>query len=182
MAGHTVVAKRYARAVFAAASAAGKSREWLDQLQGLTNAWAMPNDLAKTLLNPAFSIQERHRVLDSVCLGLGSATELRNLLKVLLDGDRLAVLPELCAQLETMVQRAEGLTPVLVESALPLTEEQSKSLKSLLETRLGTRVDLQITIRPEFLAGIRVQWKGMTWDATLGSGLRQMKQALLKRV
>jgi F-type H+-transporting ATPase subunit delta len=127
-------------------------------------------------------MEERHRVLDAVCLQLGMVPELRNLLKILLDADRLAILSDLCSEVEEMVQRAGGVAKILVETALPLSDEQNKVLKALLENRAGSRVEIQTQVVPELMAGLRVRWRGLTWDATLGAELDQMKQALMKRV
>jgi F-type H+-transporting ATPase subunit delta len=182
MAQTLAVSRRYARALFEAAQGPAKARLWLEQLKNLSATWDLSNDLSRALLSPAFSLEERHKVLDAVCLQLGLVSELRNLLKVMLDADRLSILPDLCLQVEDMVQHADGIAKILVETALPLSEEQNKVLKALLENRVGSRVDIQTQVRPELLAGLRVQWRGMTWDATLGAELSQMKQTLLKRV
>src|SRR5512139_1532848 len=100
MAGHaTTVARPYAEAVFERARETGRLGEWSEILQFLAVALREP-ELVAFVTDPKLTPAQRTELL----LDVGGArldTEAQNLIRVLVENDRLVVLPEIAALYET---------------------------------------------------------------------------------
>jgi len=100
--------------------------------------------------------QQRVQALTTVLEG--QITEgVRNFLTQLAEHDRLSLLPEVSAEFE--LQKAHGLneTDVIIESAFPLTAEQQQALSDRLATRFGTKINSQVEVKPELIAGVVIR-------------------------
>lgn len=67
---------------------------------------------------------------------------------------------------------------VTVNSAVPLEAAQSDRLKTILESKLGRTVVLNVTVEPELIGGIRLQIGEKIYDASILSALTETKQKM----
>jgi F-type H+-transporting ATPase subunit delta len=96
MAGHaTTVARPYAEAVFERARETGRLGDWSETLQFLATAMREP-ELVAFVTDPKLTPAQRTEVMLDVGQGRLDA-EARNLIRVLVENDRLVVLPEIAA-------------------------------------------------------------------------------------
>ncbi len=82
---------------------------------------------------------------------------------------RVVVLPE-------EMEKAEG--PVVVTSAVPLTEKEAAIVQRELEARLGAGVDITFRVDPQVLGGLVVRIGDRIVDASFAGQLEQMRRAL----
>ncbi len=82
---------------------------------------------------------------------------------------RVVVLPE-------EMEKAEG--PVVVTSAVPLTEREAEIVRRELEARLGAGVDITFRVDPQVLGGLVVRIGDRIVDASFAGQLEQMRRAL----
>ena len=110
--------------------------------------------------------------------GLALDAKIANLLRAVLDNGRLAVLPEIAAQFQALVNARSGVSDAIVQSAFPIDGGQLAEVVATLEKRFGRKLNARVEIDPELIGGIRVVVGDEVLDASVKARLEQMKVAL----
>jgi F-type H+-transporting ATPase subunit delta len=171
----SLLAKRYAEALFALASQQGAVDAVAGDLSALHAALAAPGARA-LVTSPDVKPEERARVLDKLTQGKGGLV--RNLFGVLQHRRRLEVLFDLQPAYRALVMAARGEVEGVAESAHPLAAEELASLEALAGRLSGKKVKLTVAIRPEVLGGVRLRVGNVLYDGSLQSQLGQLAQRL----
>lgn len=172
----TTVARPYAEALFQRAFETGRLSEWSETLQFLAAAMRDP-ELIAFVTNPKLTPAQRVELM----LDLGGArldAEARNLVMVLVENDRLVVLPEIAALYETRKREAEGQTKVVVTSALPLEPEVLEQLAAALRAKLGQQVEITTEEDPALIGGVRIRAGDTVIDGSVRGRLYQLANEL----
>jgi len=172
----TTVARPYAEALFQRAFETGRLSEWSQTLQFLAAAMREPELLA-FVTNPKLTPAQRAELV----LDLGGArldAEARNLVRVLVENDRLVVLPEIAALYETRKRAAEGQTKVVVSSALPLEPAVLEQLAAALKAKLGQQVEITTEEDPSLIGGVRIRAGDTVIDGSVRGRLYQLANEL----
>lgn len=101
-----------------------------------------------------------------------------NLLRTVIDNNRLAALPEIAAQFHTLVSARSGVSDAKVYSAFAIDDAQLTEVVTALEKRFGRRLNPSVEIDPELIGGIRVVVGDEVLDTSVKARLEQMKAAL----
>jgi F-type H+-transporting ATPase subunit delta len=172
----TTVARPYAEALFQRAQETGRLSEWSDTLEFLAAALREP-ELIAFVTNPKLTHGQRTELM----LDLGGDrldAEARNLVRVLVENDRLVVLPEIAALYETRKREAEGQTKVVVTSALPLVPAMLEQLAAALKAKLGQQVEITTEEDPSLIGGIRIRAGDTVIDGSVRGRLYQLANEL----
>ena len=102
----------------------------------------------------------------------------KNLLRAVIENGRLAVLPEIAAQLRTLVNAKTGVSDATVYSAFPIEPAQLAEVVAALEKRFERKLKANVQIVPELIGGIRVVVGDEVLDTSVQARLEQMKAAL----
>jgi F-type H+-transporting ATPase subunit delta len=177
MAGHaTTVARPYAEALFARARETGRLAEWSETLQFLAAAMREP-ELVAFVTDPKLTAAQRIELM----LDVGGArldAEARNLIRVLVENDRLVVLPEIATLYETRRREAEGQTKVVVTSALPLDAAVLEQLAAALKAKLGQQVEITTEEDASLIGGVRIRAGDTVIDGSVRGRLYQLANEL----
>jgi F-type H+-transporting ATPase subunit delta len=175
MAEKATLARPYARASFAYARAAKALPAWSEFL---ANAATVVGDakIAGALGNPAIDAGRRIELIAALLARANRPVDAagRNFLALLAENGRLALLPEIAAQYETLRAEAENIVDVDVATALPLTPEQQRSLCAALKRRLGREVRLAETVDPALIGGAVVKAGDLVLDGSLKGRLERL--------
>jgi F-type H+-transporting ATPase subunit delta len=182
MAELSTIARPYAEALFAAAasdkSAAGVLDQWLPVVAEMA-AVAQHAEVAQVVNDPKLDSAQVYGLMRGLIKAqLPIAAE--NFLKLLVDNGRLAALPEVARQFRALKNRAEGQADCLIESALPLSDEQVKDLLWSLSRKFGLTLIPEVKIDPELIGGVRVSVGDHVLDTTVKTRLAQMQAALIQ--
>ena len=101
-----------------------------------------------------------------------------NLLRVLLENGRLAVLPEIASQFVSLKNSRAGVLDAMIESPFPMTDEAIAELNKSLERRFGRRLRPALKLVPDLIGGVRVVVGDEVLDTSVRARLEQMKAAL----
>ena len=180
MAELSTLARPYAEALFAAAasdkSATGVLDQWLPLVAEMA-AVAQHAEGARVVNDPKLSeVQVYDLVRGLIKSKLPIAAE--NFLKLVVENGRLAVVPEVAKQFRRLKNEAEGTADCLVESALPLSDEQVKDLLWSLSRKFGLKLIAEVKVDPELIGGVRVSVGDHVLDTTVKTRLAQMQAAL----
>jgi len=102
----------------------------------------------------------------------------KNLLRTVIDNGRLAVLPEIAAQFQSLVDARTGISQATIESAFPIDASQVAEVKAAMEKRFGRKLETSVVVVPELIGGVRVIVGDEVLDTSIRARLEQMKAAL----
>ena len=180
MAELSTIARPYAEALFAAAasdkSAAGVLDQWLPVVTELAAVAGHP-EVARVVNDPKLGADQVHALVRGLIKSqLPIAAE--NFLGLIVDNGRLNVLPEVARQFRALKNQAEGRADCLIESALPLSDEQVKELLWSLARKFGLKLIPEVKVDPELIGGVRVSVGDHVLDYSVKTRLAQMQAAL----
>ena len=164
---HTI-ARPYAQAAFALAREGNALPSWGAALQ---------HSAAATLDNPRLTADDKAALVLSIC-GDKLGAEQRNFLRVLIDADRVALLPQIRTQFLELKDEAEGVAKARIESAFPMTDGQLAELAGVLEKRFGRRIETTVVVDPALIGGARITVGDTVVDGTVQAQLQAMARDL----
>lgn len=176
MAELVTIARPYAEAVFRLAREKGALAPWSDAL-AMVDAVVRDPLVQERIGDPKVSAQE----LEGLILGvIGSRIDgtARNLVQVLIANGRMELMPQIRALYEGLRREHEGVLEVRITSALPVADDQLKSLVARLEQKYQRKVSVQVEIDPQLIGGVRAAVGDKVIDATVRGRLDAMAAAL----
>jgi F-type H+-transporting ATPase subunit delta len=176
MAEPTTIARPYAEAAFALARESNALPVWSSMLRYASGIVADPA-MATTLENPKLTAGDKKSLLLSVCGDKLDAAG-RRFVELLVDADRLAVLPEIAALFDDLKNDAEGVATARIESAFPLSDAQVVELTTALEKRFGKKIEATVDVDPELVGGARITVGDTVIDASVRAQLQSMANQL----
>jgi F-type H+-transporting ATPase subunit delta len=174
MAEIATIARPYAEALFKVASAdAAGAAAWLDELAAV----ASNEQLRQFADSPKSSPEQVFGVISGV-LKSGLPAMAQNFLRTVIDNGRLAALPEIASQFRALKNAQLGSFDAIVYSAFDMDNAALADLSGVLEKRFGRKLNLQVTLQPELIGGVRVVVGDEVLDTSIKARLEQMKVAL----
>jgi len=170
------IARPYAEAAFSRAAETDKLDLWSDMLALLA---AVSRDPAMTGLIASPKLDRRRK--SDLLLEIGGgrlSDEGQNLVRVLADNGRLAVLPQIAELFEMRKAEHQGTVEVLVTTAFPLDSAQQESLETALKRKLGREIRMTSRQDPELIGGIHVRAGDMVIDGSIAGQLGKLANEL----
>lgn len=176
MAENSTIARPYAEAVFSLAESQGKLAEWSEMLQLITTVSS--NDALSDLVgNPRVGQEKLVDLIVSVC-GDSLDEHGQNLIKILVENGRLAVLPEISQHFETYKAEAEKTVQAEMVSAFPVSDKQKARVAEALKNRLGRDVKIECRIDETLIGGAIIRANDMVIDGSVSGKLEKLANAL----
>jgi len=173
MAENISLARPYAKAVFQTALESKSFKQWSEQLALV--ATAVGNvELQKTLIHPGLTASQKAQLLVTICDGL--ADDVKNLISVLADNNRLTLIPDVAAMYEQLRSEQEATVDVHVVSAVRLNAEQKKQLVQSLNNKLERTVNLQSAVNKKLIGGVVIRAGDLVIDASIRGRLAKLAE------
>jgi len=176
MAENVTIARPYADAAFELARGAGALGPWSEALDRLAAIAADPQ-MRDCIADPKLTDDQ----LIELVLGLageGLSAELQNFVRVLVANERLQLLPEIRDLFVQLKNEHEGVREAQIASAFPLDDATLSQLKSDLEARFKTKLNVKVSVDPELIGGVRIAIGDEVIDASVRGKLANMAAAL----
>jgi F-type H+-transporting ATPase subunit delta len=176
MAELATIARPYAEAAFGLARDENALPAWSEMLRFAATIVADPR-VATALDNPRLDAAAKESLLLSIA-GDRFNGEARNFIRVLVEGERVGLLPQIAAMFETLKNDAEATAMATIESAFELSAAQVDELRQALEKRFGKKIETTVTINPELIGGARVTVGDAVLDGSVQAKLAAMHAQL----
>jgi F-type H+-transporting ATPase subunit delta len=172
----STLARPYAEAVFRMAQGENDLAGWSSRIATLATI-ASDAQVARLIADPAVSDERvASLVIDVAGPDLGERGG--NFVKVLAENDRLALLPEISVQFETLKATAEGTLEATITSAQELTQTQIDDLVAGLKAKFNRTVNVQVAVDPELIGGAVIAIGDQVIDGSVKGRLQRMSFAL----
>ena len=172
----TTIARPYAEAVYARAVETDQLQQWSEMLELLRAVVSDPL-LAGLVARPKLDRAEMARLLLEIG-GDRLSGEGQNLVRMLAENHRLAVIPEIAQLFERKKVEHEGAVDVVIESAFELEPGEQQELAVALRRKLGREVRVTNVQQPDLIGGVRIRAGDLVIDDSVQGRLRQLAHEL----
>ena len=167
----------YANALFAAARDAKQVGRLRREVYNFAQVFAATPELRHALLDPQIAKAARRAVLMGVIED--ASPLLGNVLSLLLEKGRLALVPEIAVRYEQLAERVADLVEVRVKSAVPLPAATQDELRARLEKMTGRDVRVIDCVDPSIVGGLSLRvGDDIEIDATVQTRIEQLRDRL----
>ena len=177
----TRIASVYAQALYDLAQDEALSRDVLQELKLLQEAFLQNPDFTRLLSTPNLSKEERCGIIHESFAGRLQPYVL-NFLKILTEKGYIRHFPECCDAYRQMYNRDNGILPVKAVTAVALSQEQCDKLSAKLAGITGKTIELQNVVDPNCLGGMRIDYDGKSVDDTVQHRLNAVRSLLKNTV
>lgn len=171
------VAKRYAQAVFSLAKEQGTLGQWQADL-ALLNDVASNAEAGAFLKNPTVDDRQKMALLETFLDKGDEQTQIKNLVKLLVEKQRLDIIPELYQIFEESMLAEQGIVYADVTTAEPLSEAGQTIVQEKLSELIGKQVRLRTKVDPSIIGGIIALVGDQLIDGSVINQLRQLRERL----
>ena len=175
MAENITLARPYADAAFQLARTTGALGPWQQALDRMA-AVAADAQMVECITNPRLQTSQVSQLFLDVAGSLSA--EQQNFVRLLVDNERLQVLPEIRELYVELKNGQEGVQEADIASAFPLDDATLKNLVAELEARFKCRIQAAVRIAPELIGGVRIAVGDQVIDASVRGKLAAMATAL----
>ena len=172
------IARPYAKALLSVAGSLEEAAKVRDQLAGFAAVLAGDARLQTFFANPGLPVDAKRRALDSLAERLALQPLSRRLLQALVARHRVGRLDEVVAGIGEAIQARQGVGVATVATAEPLADDERAQLRSVLEGKVGKRLELRESVDPALLAGFVAQVDSQLFDGSLRGQLDRLAKEL----
>ena len=166
----------YARALFEAAQEADRVDGVAGDLAALASAMDEVPELRAFLRNPQIEPTGKAAVLEQLA---ADADELvRNFVRLAAAKGRAGEIPEISAELEALVARAQNRLAVELTTAHELSDDEATSIVQAIEKASGRAVEATRTVDPGLIGGIVLQVGSHRADGSVRGRLERLRHEL----
>jgi F-type H+-transporting ATPase subunit delta len=141
--------------------------------------WEGSAELRTLFANPAFPATQKVAILDKLNAEMGLQKELRNLLAVLINNNRIAQVAEVAAEWRRILQEQQGIRPAEIVTARALGKEERDALAAEVAKLAGAKIDASFKLDKEILGGTVVRIGSTVYDGSVRGRLERLKESLM---
>jgi F-type H+-transporting ATPase subunit delta len=171
---------RYARAFADVVASAKLDTAAIDrQLADFLGTWDGSAELRELFVNPAVPALQKVAILDKLNAKLGMQKELRNLIAVLINNDRIGQIHEVVAGYRAEMQERQGIRQAEIVTARELSEQERASLVSSVGALAGSRIQATFKLDQNILGGTVVRIGSTVYDGSVRGRLERLREELI---
>jgi F-type H+-transporting ATPase subunit delta len=175
-----VIAKRYARALFAIGQEAGDAelKAYGDELASLADVLRGAPQLLKIFNNPIVKTEDKKGVAQKILSRISAGKTVSNFCMFLADKGRLGAVLEIQQYFASLLDLKEGILRGKVVTAIDLASGKQDAIKKELEKQLDQTLVLEYEADTSILGGLVLKVGDKVYDASLRAQLDQMKETI----
>ena len=176
----TIVARRYARALFALGKKNGlpELENYASSLGTLCATLEGSPDLARVFRNPIFSPEKKKQVLRHIAAQLKFEGAILNFCLLLADKNRLRELERISAIFDQLLDAEKGVLRGELLTAVKLSAAKQTAVIKELEQQSEHSLVLSFGVAPEILGGVVLKVGDQVMDASLRAQLSILKDTI----
>lgn len=136
--------------------------------------------LGKALMIPLIEMEKRKEILSDVLKSAGSSLPLSNMLRMILEKNRMNYLPLIKEQYGELINEKEGKVKGTIWTPYPVSDDVKAKIEEVLKVKLKKEVDLQAIEDKSLIGGLKVQIKGTIIDGSVKKQLETLRENILK--
>lgn len=176
MAEAVTIVRPYAVAAFRLAKEKKALAKWSEML-GFAAAIAADAQMQAFIADPKVAAADQEKLFLAVA-GDKLDDAGKNLIKLLVEYDRLALLPDVVAAFEELKAQDEGVLEAEITAAAKPSDAEVKALVQRLESKFGKKIEASVTVDPDIIGGIKILVGDTVIDASVRGQLQELAYTL----
>jgi F-type H+-transporting ATPase subunit delta len=172
------VAERYATALYELADETKTLDAVAQDLRRLKDMIEASADLRRFLRSPLIGRQAQTKAMHAILEAAAAGDVARRFVGVVGQNRRLFVLPAMIDAFLRQIAARRGEVTVLVASAKPLADQQSRALTEALRRTVGQKINIEAKVDPELIGGLVVRVGSRMVDTSIKTKLQKLRRAL----
>ena len=174
-----LIARPYAKAVFAIAEATNKLSNWSELLATLASI-AKDHRVKGLLIDPRVDWLQRATLFADICSPILDSLDKQgeNFLQILAMNRRLYLLPEIAEFYAKLLAKQQDIVKTKIVSALPLAKQQQDKLQQALGERLQIQIEPQYETDASLIGGIIIRIGDRVIDGSIRGKLEKLEKYL----
>jgi F-type H+-transporting ATPase subunit delta len=177
----TILARRYAKALFAVGKEKDNYEAYNEALQGVAGLYVSHPEVVDALTNPLYPFDVREKVMVGLVNSIGVDKIMGNFLNLLVQNKRAEILPEIADEFQIMVDTEKNISHGSVISAVALSDELQTNVQAALEKLTGKKVELSTSVDPSLIGGIIAKVGDLVLDGSIRKQLAGLKDSIKGR-
>ena len=174
----TILAKRYAKAIFAVGQEEGKSEAFSQTLNVLGDFLKKYPEAMDGLTNPLYPMELREKVIAHLISELQADQFMGNFLNLVIQKKRADILPEIATEFQVLVDTDQNISRGTIVSASEIPGELQAKVQSTLENITGKKVILTSEIDPAIIGGIVAKIGDLVMDGSIKTQLAGLNESI----
>lgn len=177
----TILAKRYAKALFAIGKEEGKYEAYSEALTAVAALFESNPEVEDALTNPLYPADVREKAMAAIIEAMDADKVMGNFLNLLVEKKRAAILPEIAEEFKIMVDEEKNISHGTVVSAVELDTDLQDKIKATLEKITGKKVELTASVDPSIVGGMIAKVGDLVLDGSIRTQLASLKGSIKGR-
>jgi F-type H+-transporting ATPase subunit delta len=171
---------RYATAFLQVVTAAKLDTDAIDhQFNDFLATWDGSAELRTFFANPAIPAVQKVEILDKLNAKLKLRKELRNLIAVLINNDRIGHVAEVAVSYRQLLQEQQGIKTAEILTARELSADERAELVTEVSKLAGAKIDASFKLDPKMIGGAVVRIGSTVYDGSVRGRLERLKETLV---
>lgn len=174
----TVVAKRYAEALFQLGNEKAVLEQFVEELQTVKEVFEKNSKLYTILEHPRIAKTRKQQFLDEVFQSLN--TDIVNTLKILVERHRIMITPSMIEHFIYLYNDAKGIAEATVYSVRKLSNPERQALVASFVKRFNkSTFDIHNIVDPSLVGGVKIRIGNTIYDGSISGKLKRIKQNIV---
>ena len=179
---HTILARRYAKALFSLGKEQGTTEKYSAILAEIA---ALYDDrsvgVRDAVTNPLYPIDVRQKIMAKLAELSQADTIMTNFLNLLIEKKRADILPDIAHEMQVIVDKDQNISRGSIISAIELDSALLKKIQSTLEKITGSKVILETQVDSSIIGGIIAKVGDLVLDGSIRTQLNGLKESIKGR-
>jgi F-type H+-transporting ATPase subunit delta len=149
------------------------------QFSDFLATWEGSLELRQFFENPAVAATQKVEFLDEINGRLGLQRELRNLLAVLINNDRIGAVHDVARSYRRLLQQQLGIQQAQIVTARELSKQEQSALVAEVGKLAGSRIEPSFELDKSILGGTVVRIGSTVYDGSVRGRLERLKEQLV---
>lgn len=171
------VGRRYAGALLAEARRSNEVEAVDQDVALLVETATTAPDFERALRSPVIPVEKKRRIVEQLLKARLQAVTYR-FVELLIDKDRIAILPEILRAYRALRDEEEGVVEATATLALPVTDSDRNQLRDSIQRMTGKRVRLNVKQDPALIGGIIVRVGDTVYDGSFSHQLATLREQM----
>jgi F-type H+-transporting ATPase subunit delta len=174
----TILAKRYAKALFAVGQENGKNEAYRETLNVLGDFLKKNPEAMDALTNLLYPMELREKIMAQLISELKADQFLANFLNLLLQKKRADILPEIATEFQGLVDTAQNVSRGTLTTAVEISGDLQAQVQAALENITGKKVILTTDIDPAIIGGLVAKVGDLVMDGSIKTQLAGLNESI----
>ncbi len=176
----TILARRYAKALFSLGKEDGKNESYSEVLNAIAELYKNES-VENALVNPLYPVEARQKVMAKIGELAKADAIMTRFLDLLIEKKRADILPDIAAEMRIMVDQEQNISHGSVVSAIELDDALKGKIQQALEKITGNKVIIETSVDPSIIGGVIAKVGDLVLDGSIKTQLNGLKESIKGR-